>query len=271
MQTIFNRMRTKNEFFIWRDIINLNIISFERTKGMVISMILKIAIVDDNEIFRKKIETIINQNIQGKVFLKLYSKPDNLLEDVDSRFDVYILDIEMPGMNGLELSHRIRQKGRTGEIVFLTSYKKYAIQGYVARAYAYLLKEDMDRLLPGLLGNLYEVIRVRSQKCYVIETSNYLEKLTYDEIIYIYKDGKNSIFVTGNRNISQRISLESVYQKLNASEFIYVDKGKIVNIQNVKKLVKDILYMNDENEIIISRSNIKKVKLAVRTYWNEQM
>lgn len=234
-------------------------------------MTLKIAIVDDDEVFRQKIETIIRENMQGKLFLKTYSRPDNLLEDEVIRFDIYILDIEMPGMNGVELSHHIRQRDKRGEIIFLTSYQKYAIQGYTARAYAYLMKEKMEDELVPVIKKLESSVRERSQKIYVIETSNNLEKLVFDEIICIYKDTKNCVFVTGNGEKIQRVSLEKVFQTISSDEFIYVDKGKIANIHHVKKVIKDTLHMSNGDEIIISRSNIKKVKDAVKLYWSGQM
>ena len=234
-------------------------------------MTLKIAIVDDDELFRQKIETIIRENIHGKLFLKTYSRPENLLDGEEAKFDIYILDIEMPGMNGVELSYRIRQKDKRGEIIFLTSYQKYAIQGYTARAYAYLLKEETENKLLPVIEKVAEAIREKSRKVYVIETSSSLEKLVFDEIIYIYKDSKNCVFVTENGEKNQRISLENVYQTISSEEFIYVDKGKIVNIHHVKKVIKDTLYMSNADEIVISRSNIKKVKAAVKMYWSGQM
>lgn len=234
-------------------------------------MTLKIAIVDDDEMFRQKIENTISENIQGKLILKTYSRPENLLNDEVNKFDIYILDIEMPGMNGVELSHRIRQKDKRGEIIFLTSYKKYAIQGYTARAYAYLLKEEAENKLLPVIEKLAEAIGEKSRKVYVIETSSSLEKLVFDEIIYIYKGSKNCVFVTENGEKNQRISLENVYQTISSDEFVYVDKGKIVNIHHVKKVIKDTLYMSNGDEIVISRSNIKKVKSAVKMYWSGQM
>lgn len=234
-------------------------------------MTFKIAIVDDDEIFRQKIETTIRENMQGKLFLKAYSRPDNLLEDEVTKFDIYILDIEMPGMNGVELSHRIRQRDKRGEIIFLTSFQKYAIQGYTARAYAYLMKEKMEEELMPVIKKLESSVRERNQKNYVIETNSSLEKIVFDEIIYIYKDTKNCVFVTENGEKIQRVSLENVYQTMNSDEFVYVDKGKIANIHHVKKVIKDTLHMSNGNEIVISRSNIKKVKEAVKLYWSGQM
>lgn len=127
-------------------------------------MTLKIAIVDDDELFRQKIETIIRENIQGKLFLKTYSRPENLLDGEETKYNIYILDIEMPGMNGVELSHSIRQKDKRGEIIFLTFYQKYAIQGYTVRAYAYLLKEKMEDELMTVIKKLESFVRERIRK-----------------------------------------------------------------------------------------------------------
>ena len=234
-------------------------------------MKIKVAIVDDNEILRGQISDIVKTGLREKVLLCGYSKAENLLEDMESGFDIYILDIEMPGMNGLELAQKIRQKDRNNYIIFVTSYDRYAIQGYRTRAYAYVLKEEMEHVLPDLLKELERILHDREQQFYLIETSTNLIKLLYDDILYIYKEEKNSVFVTENGEEHQRLSLEKVYHNISSDEFVYADKGRIVNVHNVKKVVKDKLYMTNGDEIMISRSNMKKVKLAVKAYWKKQM
>lgn len=62
-------------------------------------------------------------------------------------FTVYILDIELPDGNGLELAKEIRKIQERAYIVFLTAYEKYALSGYEVRAFHYIIKENMEKKL----------------------------------------------------------------------------------------------------------------------------
>ena len=114
-------------------------------------MTLKIAIVDDDEMFRQKIETIIRQNMQGKLFLKTYSRPDNLLEDDVTRFDIYILDIEMPGIDGIYTGNELKQENPNIIIIVITAFAEYLDEAMRFHVFRYLSKPiDKFRLFRNL-------------------------------------------------------------------------------------------------------------------------
>ena len=58
----------------------------------------------------------------------------------DKRCDILLLDVEMPGLNGVELAKRIRQKNKALQIVFITGYTDYIAEGYDVSALHYLVK-----------------------------------------------------------------------------------------------------------------------------------
>lgn len=232
-------------------------------------MKLKVAIVDDNDILRKNAKDVVRKTIpEGHLELKTYTKGEGLLFDMEENTDIYILDVEMPGINGIELAKELRKKDKGGEIIFLTAYAKYAVLGYETHAYSYILKDEMESKLPQILRQLYEKICSGRQKYYIIETNSRFEKIPMSEILYINKEEKNCIFVTRDGEYRERISLNEVFQKLSEEEFIYIDKGQIVNIPNIERIVQETVYMAEDIKLTISRANIKKVKNAVKKYWS---
>lgn len=232
-------------------------------------MKLKVAIVDDNDILRKNAEDVVRKTIpEGQLELKTYTKGEGLLFDMEENADIYILDVEMPGINGIELAKEIRKKDKSGEIIFLTAYAKYAVYGYESHAYSYILKDEMDSKLSAVLGQIYDEMCENRQKHYIIETSSRFEKIPMKEILYISKEEKNCIFMTREGEYRERTSLGEVYQKLSQEEFIYIDKGQIVNIPNIERIVQETIYMGEDIKLTISRANTKKVKNAVKKYWS---
>lgn len=92
-----------------------------------------------------------------------------------------------------------------------------------------------------------------------------------NEILHISKDEKNCIFVTKDGEYRERVSLGEVFQKLDDHEFTYIDKGQIVNITNIERIAQETVYMENNIKLSISRSNIKKVKNAVKKYWSRKI
>ena len=235
-------------------------------------MKLRVAIVDDNDILRMHAEELVRKTIpESQMELMTYTKSESLLFDMEDGNDIYILDVEMPGINGIELAKEIRTKDKNGEIIFLTAYDKYAVYGYETHAYSYILKDDMESKLPVILQQLYEKINSSRQQYYIIETNSRFEKILVSEILYISKEEKNSIFITKGGEYRERASLGEVFQKLNEQEFIYIDKGQIVNIPNIERIVQETVYMGNNIKLTISRANIKKVKNAVKKYWSGKL
>ena len=64
-----------------------------------------------------------------------------LFRDEDQKdFDLLLLDIEMAGMDGLELARQVRQENQAIQIVFISGYEQYISQGYEVEALHYLVK-----------------------------------------------------------------------------------------------------------------------------------
>lgn len=118
-------------------------------------MRLRVALVDDNDILRMHIEELVRKNIpENQLELMAYTKGESLLFNIEEGKDIYILDVEMPGINGIDLAKEIREKDKKCEIIFLTAYAKYALQGYETHAYSYILKDEMDTKLPKILRQI---------------------------------------------------------------------------------------------------------------------
>lgn len=104
-----------------------------------------ISVCDDNCGELEKICSIVNgyteeNNINAQV--NAFASGSELLEYENEGYhsDIYILDIIMPNMNGIELGKAIRRKNSGAFIIFLTTSKEYALESYSVKAFSYLIK-----------------------------------------------------------------------------------------------------------------------------------
>ena len=102
---------------------------------------------------------------------------------------------------------------------------------------------------------------------YTIQTNNRLERIKYRDILYIMRDGKNAE-ITSNQGVSKvRKSLQQVYEELNTPEFIFIERGCIVNIIHIMKVQEGMVYLKNQNTLPVSRSHLQEVKQQIAQFW----
>lgn len=106
---------------------------------------------------------------------------------------------------------------------------------------------------------------------YFIDTCIRQEKLFHKDIFYVYKDGKNSIFVTSRGTSKIRKALCKVYEELGNSNFIIIDRSYIVNIMHIMKIIKNELTLRNGELIIISRPHLQDVKSKISYFWGRNL
>ena len=124
---------------------------------------LKIAVLDDEQIFYESIKKKIYsfyEKLHLVVSVDCYSSGKALMYEVDDGkyYDIYLLDIDLPDMSGIDLGRILREKSPYCYIVFLTAYPQYAIEGYSAKAYQYILKDEWEKKLDVTLRNIQKEI-----------------------------------------------------------------------------------------------------------------
>lgn len=122
---------------------------------------LKVAICDDEKYFRESIQELISKYLKQKDILfliDLFESGIAFCSDDDNmqRYDVIFLDIGMKEMNGMDTAYKIRKKNPDMTIVFITIMMDYALEGYRVNAVRYILKDDLDRLLPECMDTILE-------------------------------------------------------------------------------------------------------------------
>lgn len=203
-----------------------------------------------------------------------YANGEMLLYDImDDHFifDLILLDIEMPGISGMEIVQTIKPTLPNVKVIFITSHMKYAIDSFELSIFRYVPKTDLHRRLTYAITDALKLIMLEEDKFYTVLTANRLEKVSYRDILYIQRDGKNAALHTSNRIILVRKSLQAVYAELDAEEFLFIERGCIVNLIHITQLKNSTVYLENNITLGISRSHLQDVKLAVNTYWGKHI
>ncbi len=260
----YELVTNKRESFLY--VKNLNIIRLRRNKRVI-----RIAIVDDEEMYlekEKKITEAYFSEKQVPYTIETYQNVEWFLYGLkEEAFDLYILDVEMPGKNGIQAAKEIRKLYPDPVIIFITNYIDYAVDAYEVNTYRYIPKMVLEKKLPESYDSLLPELLEKEERYYVIEKRGGVEKIAYSDIFYIKKEGKNTVFVHKRGESKLRISLVTVLDELNSGEFYQIDKGCIANLRHVMKMKGYDLYMRDGMILPIGEARFQGLKRAILEYW----
>lgn len=213
-----------------------------------------------------------NRKIVGKILP--YYKVEQILFDIDEKIcsDIYILDIEMPEMSGLQLAKIIMKFNPRAKLIFLTAHLQYAIDAFEVSAFRYVPKTDLEAKLLFALSDAISLIELETDEYIVVNTQRTVRKIYLKEIVYITKSGKNSIIRSlQNEHISVRKSLSELYGEINRGQFLYIDRGCVANMLHISKIENYYVYFVNSEKMELSKSNAYNVKAAVTLFWGNKI
>lgn len=172
--------------------------------------------------------------------------------------DITFLDIEMPGMDGLEVAGIISEFTL---IVFTTGHRQFGAESYRHGAVDYLLKpiryelflESIDRAKKKIADNN---MQDKKDHLFVKEVMvNKLVKVVLDEVLHIESSGNYSKIVLLDRKCNLvHISLNKLMASLPKDRFVRVHKSFIVNTNHIQSLDGNMLTMSDGSQIQMGAS-----------------
>lgn len=202
--------------------------------------------------------------------IETYTQSDNLLYDITEDsfyYDLILLDIEMPGHTGMELAAKIKPYLPNVKIIFITSHIEYAIDAFELSIFRYVPKNEMKNRLPMAITDALKLLSLEDGKVYTIQTSSRLEKIPYKDILYIERDGKNARITTACGVSKVRRTLQQIFDELASDDFIFIDRGCIVNIIHIMQIKDSMAILKNDMALPISRSHLQDVKEQINNYW----
>lgn len=236
---------------------------------------MKIAICDNDkqdllQIRRFMDELFSSDLAQGKLEIHNFESSVQLINQLKNGkyFDVFLLDIIMPGVNGMELAADIRNTDQVSKIIFLTSSPEFALESYSVGAFNYLLKPLKKDKLFSVLKKAINEVNSGMKKHIIINTKSGMLKIFMHELLYVEVIGRTTFFHQTNGEVIEGIckisQIEAVL--LIDKRFIKPHRSYIVNLDYIKNLSQDGFMTKSNHLIPISRNVFKEVKQAYINY-----
>ncbi|MBV8341418.1 MAG: response regulator transcription factor [Gammaproteobacteria bacterium] len=125
---------------------------------------LRLLIVDDESPARERLRSLLTEVADAEVVGEAANGPEALAQTHELSPDVVLLDVRMPGMDGLEVARHLNVLEEPPAVIFTTAYDEYAVEAFTAQAAGYLLKPVRQEQLAAAIARAGRVTRAQLQK-----------------------------------------------------------------------------------------------------------
>ena len=182
-------------------------------------------------------------------------------------WDLILLDIEMPLLNGMDTARQIRKADPDVLIIFITALTQYAIEGYSVRALDYVLKPVQYYAFAAKLDQVCEILSARQQKPIFVSSREGQFKLLPEQIFYVevqdhtlcYRTKQQLLHTTGTQ------SLGKLAQELADSGFARCHQAYLVNLHYVTRYDRNTVFLGEE-PLPMSRTYYKNFVQSLLDY-----
>ncbi len=239
---------------------------------------MKIAICDDNDLCRADALEAVNEyaakNPQNGVSVSVFSHAEDVMESArkNGGYDVYLLDIVMPHVDGIDLGLMLRREGYGGKIVYLTSSSEFAIESYKVRAHDYLMKPLVRSALFAVLDEIAEGILNGSEKSIVIKTKESSIRITYNSILYAELVRRSVRYRLTNGKEIESTSLrapfsEAVKPLAEDPSFAICGQSTLVNMRHITMVENDAVVFSNNCRIPLGVKVCRELRSAWTDFW----
>ena len=200
---------------------------------------------------------------------ELLQRLGNLQQEHAEFPQLILLDIELPEMDGITLGKQIREINAEVFLVFITSYVEYAMKGYEANAFRYLLKPLTQDVMRNLLTDIQR--EYSKKKVLPVKTMDGEILLPLQELVYISAEDKCSVLYTKSRHYISDYSLKKYESQLNEYGFFRIHRKYLVNLYHHKGTQEGKIVLSQGYSLPITKKRMPEYRRQLFHFLGENI
>ncbi len=227
-----------------------------------------IAIVEDEVSFATQLQEYLKQyeeenDVRFKV--SVFGDGAEILENYQPLYDIILLDIEMPKVNGMKAAEEIRAQDADVTLMFITNMANYAIRGYEVGALDFVMKPINYYIFSMKMTRVLKRTKQKAQQDILLTLPDGVKKLNVQQIYYVEVQSRMLYYHTDEGVFVMRGTMQSVEQMLAPYAFAKCNHWYIVNLKHVSEVKKTTAVVAG-HELEVSRRNRTAFLKALTDY-----
>lgn len=212
---------------------------------------MRIALVDDDRNDRSQLQTYLSDYLseEGAEYeIKEFDNALSFLADYAYTFDLVLMDIDMPGLSGIEAARQLREKDSHVTLMFITNMPQYALEGYAVEAVDYLLKPLSYPDFRLKMQKARRYIARNADLPLALSTAEGVFRCNVSDVLYVESRLHYLYYHTADQTIKVRGKLSDVADTLLPYHFARPGESYLVNLRHLRAI--------EGNEILVGEDRL---------------
>ncbi len=246
---------------------------------------MKVLVVDDEQPARDRLKQLLDDETAYEVVGEAANGSEAVTLAAQLHPDIVLLDIRMPGLDGIETAHHLNTLEHPPAVVFTTAYDEYAIDAFDARAVGYVLKpvrqsrltaalEQASRLAPGTLASVAAAAKSSTTRKHICARAHgELKLIPVADIVCFRAEQKYVVVDHCNGQVLIDEALKALAEEF-VDDFVRIHRSALVAVRCIDRIEKDTegkshIFLRDNSqvdkkELIISRRHLAEVRRRLK-------
>lgn len=232
---------------------------------------IRVAIVEDNVQEADALAACLerygtSQNCEFSV--RRYTSAMEFVEERPS-FDLVFMDIELPGINGMEAAQLLRDYDETVAIVFVTSLAQYAVRGYSVEALDFIVKPVTWQAVAARLDRVIRLVRRRARRSVQVKTRDGIRRIETSRLEFVEVTGHYLLYHEEGVHapFQARGTMAAAEAELAIGPFVRISNSCLVNMDHIMALEGDSLVLASGERLYFSRAKRRVATETIANYF----
>lgn len=181
-------------------------------------------------------------------------------------FDMVILDIDMPGKDGIEIAQLIRTANQEVLITFLTGLSTRVFESFKVNPFRYIRKSYFKEEIEECIGQALKKIKTNTD-CYTVKTEEGWVKLLVKDVMYfLFVNRHVEVHTVQTFYKTTMRRMKDIEQEFEGSGFIKINRGCLANLEYIKAIEEQSIILDNDEVLVMSRYRVQEVFSAYKDH-----